>query len=435
MSFLLLAFSILSFVVANPKKSDNAQVNSRHGNTLPTNQRTKEFYSGTTDANTEISGTPNVHLLHKDILKEHRAPPSLPHELIFVVIRKNMNELTRILHDISDPISPNYGNHLTRQDISDLTSNSDSCEEVAAYLLDSGATVISKDISLGLITARGSIDLWESILKTKFYLYSLRRKPFDDVGAKNWAQTDEKFVRAEKYFVPTNLHGHVASILNILDMPHIKSRWMRQPSIANNENLKRQLYTVEGFVTPSVLNKAYNIDDNSGHPRATQAVFSGPIEVFSPGDLDSFQKITRVQVLPLNRTIGAPSTIRTAAYCRNQDYTICTRSNTNVEYIMAIAATQTWRVSLDNNNVGTWLVPFLTKPPLVISINYNIPEFAADPSQRNLFTEHALMLGAMGVTILVQSGDVGVGGDECGYTPSFPASSPYVTSIGATQVF
>merc|ERR1711907_543394 len=62
------------------------------------------------------------------------------------------------------------------------------------------------------------------------------------------------------------------------------------------------------------------------------------------------------------------------------------------------------------------------------------------PSVMNTFNTEAMKLGAQGVTVFVSSGDDGVAnfqarGDaaNCGYTPSFPASSPYVTAVGATQ--
>jgi subtilase family serine protease len=52
-----------------------------------------------------------------------------------------------------------------------------------------------------------------------------------------------------------------------------------------------------------------------------------------------------------------------------------------------------------------------------------------------------MKLGVMGVTILVSSGDDGAAGFHvksgdmnCGYFPIFPATSPYVTVIGATKV-
>ena len=53
----------------------------------------------------------------------------------------------------------------------------------------------------------------------------------------------------------------------------------------------------------------------------------------------------------------------------------------------------------------------------------------------------AIKLGLQGVTILAASGDDGAnsrdvrqyGSVACGYKPSWPASSPYVTAVGATQ--
>ena len=50
-------------------------------------------------------------------------------------------------------------------------------------------------------------------------------------------------------------------------------------------------------------------------------------------------------------------------------------------------------------------------------------------------------LGTRGVTIVVASGDDGVANypargnaSACGFFPSYPASSPFVVSVGATQV-
>merc|ERR1711862_186363 len=79
-------------------------------------------------------------------------------------------------------------------------------------------------------------------------------------------------------------------------------------------------------------------------------------------------------------------------------------------------------------------------PPLINSISYGSiePEMAA--SVMNTFNTEAMKLGTMGVSIFVSSGDDGVANfqarwdaSKCAYTPSFPATSPYVTAVGATQ--
>jgi len=56
------------------------------------------------------------------------------------------------------------------------------------------------------------------------------------------------------------------------------------------------------------------------------------------------------------------------------------------------------------------------------------------------FSTTAQQLGTMGVTIMVSSGDDGVANfyarsdpSYCGFNPSYPATVPYVTAVGATQ--
>ena len=80
----------------------------------------------------------------------------------------------------------------------------------------------------------------------------------------------------------------------------------------------------------------------------------------------------------------------------------------------------------------------------VISISYTSYEssyYPDDESYLSSFDATAMQLGLMGVTLLSASGDDGVAGGNarddpiyCGYYPQFPASSPYVTAVGGTQV-
>jgi len=81
-----------------------------------------------------------------------------------------------------------------------------------------------------------------------------------------------------------------------------------------------------------------------------------------------------------------------------------------------------------------------SNPPLVHSISYGGPEAMMDASILNTFNTEAMKLGVQGVSIFVSSGDDGVAGNtargddsNCGYSPSFPATSPYITAVGATQ--
>jgi len=88
-----------------------------------------------------------------------------------------------------------------------------------------------------------------------------------------------------------------------------------------------------------------------------------------------------------------------------------------------------------------WLIAIAdtTNPPLVNSMSYGSNEEFETADVKNNFNTQAQNLGIQGVTLLISSGDGGVSGEECcplqnnGYVPSFPATSPYVTAVGATM--
>ena len=92
----------------------------------------------------------------------------------------------------------------------------------------------------------------------------------------------------------------------------------------------------------------------------------------------------------------------------------------------------------------------LPDPPSVVSISYAEDEKTVPPEYARRVCAEFAQLGARGVSILVASGDFGVGrtehcfassdGDRSGngdnkprFMPSFPASCPYVTAVGATR--
>ena len=129
----------------------------------------------------------------------------------------------------------------------------------------------------------------------------------------------------------------------------------------------------------------------------------------------------------------------------------CAETNLDVEYLMAVSQGTPTTFFYWNSTSDYW-IGFLVSlanrrgsstPPLVISISYGSIETQMSAAYLNSFNVEALKLAAQGVTIIASSGDDGVNcarslcsstAPVCGYYPLFPASSPYVTSVGATQV-
>lgn len=96
-----------------------------------------------------------------------------------------------------------------------------------------------------------------------------------------------------------------------------------------------------------------------------------------------------------------------------------------------------------------WLMAVLALPqdelPLVISSSYADEEQTVPPSYARKVCSMFAQLGARGVSVLVASGDHGVGSNgtcfsndgrnQPRFLPTFPASCPYVTTVGGTKGF
>lgn len=370
------------------------------------------------------------------------------HEVIFVVHQRNMDELTRILHDVSDPTSSNYGNHLTRQDIINLTSNPNSCEEVVAYLTNAGATVVKQELSTGFITARGNIGLWERMLNTEFHSYSFRPDHGDNDVEFN-AHDNRKFMRTDKYFVPSCLDGHIASILNTIDMPVMDFRRIPPTSVSIDETSRSSRFSktnriYDNYVTPQLIANAYGIDDKTGHPLATQASFAGWGNYFCPEDLTRYQDLISIPIKAINRTMGG-DTSRSTEWCRQSELTgggKCQEGNLDTQLLMGMADTPTIFYYTNYGSFSQFTASLIAREtalPLVLSISYGGPEDWHSEGERNAFNTNAMKLGVMGVTIVVAAGDDGVSlsrqsAKGCRYMSIYPGSSPYVLSAGGTQV-
>jgi tripeptidyl-peptidase I len=373
-------------------------------------------------------------LSHPDVVKGDRVSQSKTHDVIFVVQQKNMDQLERILHEVSDPSHSNYGNHMTRKEIDDLTSDPESRDEVISYLRAAGVTVLPDALSGECILARAEINLWERILHTEFYTYSL-------------LSTDDIFVRADEYSIPVGLDKYVESVLNTVQFPHAVINRSAPRRIENTDAMVKSRFTAEtlyweGYMSPQLLNDVYSIDDNTGHPRATQAAFEGWNNYFSPADLASFQNLFGLPIIPANKTLGNHTV--TAEWCKNNGYEPCAESNLDMMYMMSVAMTPTYFYWSPFPTFGQWL-QFLVnnkeRPPLVISISYGSEEKNIGTSEQKLFLDNAIKLGVMGTTILSASGDDGVAPSQtrldarkCSYMPIWPTTCPYVVSVGATQV-
>jgi tripeptidyl-peptidase-1 len=113
--------------------------------------------------------------------------------------------------------------------------------------------------------------------------------------------------------------------------------------------------------------------------------------------------------------------------------------NLDLEYINTLASgVETWWVAKNEFDLVGWCQRVLTlqPPPSTLSISWGSGESGYDAQTADAVNAEFRKLGLLGLSVLSASGDQGTGSTglfSCGtFDPTFPASSPYVTSVGGT---
>lgn len=373
-----------------------------------------------------------------DIVKKKRVSRNYVHEIVFMVQPKNIDILTEILEDVSNPASLNYGQHLTRNEVAELTDNTDSRDAIIAYLRTKDVLSISETLNGDYITASAPIATWESMLDNKFFMFHQTQV----TGGIN------VLVRAEKYSIPVQLSSHVMHVLRTVDIPLVTRQGDSAPQKLQKMNARklqreglRKKFHAESdlsVVTPQKIKDYYNVTDYKGTTRSTQALYASGGQNFSPKDLSRFQREYGLRVQSAT-TIGGFTNDTLCVV----DPSVCGESNIDVQYMMAASPVSPTTIWYFPGDFTDWLIAVANtpKPPLVLSISYGSQEALVTSGDHDAFDIQAIKLGVMGITIVVASGDDGAnsysartGAAGCGYQPEWPCSSPYVVSVGGTSV-
>lgn len=204
----------------------------------------------------------------------------------------------------------------------------------------------------------------------------------------------------------------------------------------------RRLQSKAQSTTPSLLNKIYKVGSNIGNASLSQSIFSTQEEYYSTTDLNLFQRTYGVKQQAAIARNGYST-----AYCDPTGVNpSCYEGNLDMQYINAMAQdTKTiyWYVAntyqVDPFTAWAMQMSEENDPPDVSSASWGSTESLVSHSSKSAFNTQAIKLAAQGVTLLVATGDDGAPNNKnglclCGaYAPNFPASSPWVTAVGATQ--
>jgi len=342
------------------------------------------------------------------------------HAVMIAVKQQNLDKLHDVLMEVSTPQSPKRGKYLSFDEVHAMTSNKKATHAVLSWLTGTPGVRVKKIHKYGhYIHAETNVSTWQHLLQADFAHLVSSSDP-----------TNVILRATSDVHIPDTLADSITGIFMTTQLPP-RPRPRAEPRFINA--------SVTG-VTPAGLRSFYHVS-GTGSPSVSQAVFESLGQYTSPSDLATFEQQFGLASEKISQDIGGHESGFMCTINPNN----CAEANLDVQYMMAISPVTPetyWYEANQNTPFESWIeaVAGTANPPLVHSISYGSIEPEVATSVATTFNNEAMKLGAQGVTIFVSSGDDGVANfqargkaSKCAYTPSFPASSPYVTAVGATQ--
>ncbi|KAH8983896.1 subtilisin-like protein [Lactarius hatsudake] len=348
------------------------------------------------------------------------------------------NALIDTLYQVSDPNHPRYGAYLSKEQIAELVSPPPATLEfVNSWLEYHGVPSSSVSMTHGgtTLTLSGvSIIQANALLGASYQLY-------------RHVETNETVVRTVGYALPAALHGLVQTVAptTFFSTPHTQWQSPRKRSGGETAGLKRPVSGEPVAVlsnrddaddddddtTPSYLRSLYKTTGYT--PAAPDRNALGIVGILneypSPEDLAMFLSEYRSDATEATFTV-------VQANGGGYDPTNpAPESNLDTQYAVAMVyPTPVIFYSTGRGPAGTtdWFISWLRY--VFTEDNRVIPEEYAT----YVCTQFG-MLGAFGVSVLIATGDDGVGQGDCvtndgsvRFYTRYTASCPYVTAVGGT---
>ncbi|RXM93758.1 Tripeptidyl-peptidase 1 [Acipenser ruthenus] len=237
------------------------------------------------------------------------------------------------------------------------------------------------------------------------------------------------------YGLPDEMSEHLDFVGGVHRFPDSKVALRR--TWANGKKRKAEFHL---GVSPSILRQRYNLtaSDVGSSQNNSQAVAQFLEQFFHPADLAEFMKLfgRGFKNLPeVERVVGKQGGGKAGL-----------EASLDVEYIMSTGANiPTWVFTNPGRHESQepflqWLLLLsnMSAVPWVHTISYGDDEDSLSQAYMQRINVEFMKAGVRGVTLLFASGDSGAGCMKASkggntFRPSFPASSPYVTTVGGTS--
>ncbi|KAH9855354.1 subtilisin-like protein [Lenzites betulinus] len=361
----------------------------------------------------------------------------------FVVgLKTDSSALVQSLLDVSDPTSAKYGQHLSKDEVDQLTAPStDAVQTVTNWLTKNGITSQMYSSSGELLTIQIPSAQANTLFNANFTAYTH--------GA-----TNTTMVRTLTYSLPADVSEHVNFVYpttQFIPPPtrapevHVATRI---PASTKRSVSKRAVDAqCATSISPACLIQLYNIPTTPASAAGNSlGVSAFDNEIANKDDLADFLKQARPDITDGTFSVqsvdgGSDSGTGTTEASLDIQYTVGVATNVPTTFITVGPKTQDGALDgfLD-------IITTLTNqenPPLVLTTSFGFDEtpFAEQaPELAETLCNAYAKLGARGTSVLFASGDGGVSGsqadDSCDgsvFIPTFPATCPFITAVGSTQ--
>ncbi|OJD16341.1 hypothetical protein AJ78_03474 [Emergomyces pasteurianus Ep9510] len=357
------------------------------------------------------------------------------------------------LLNISTPGNPIYGLHMTRDEVKDfLRPRPTVSAQLLSWLTSSGVASDQIEDDGSWISFRTTVEQAERLLNTSFYY-------FIDGESK-----DSK-IRTLEYSVPSSIVSNVHMIQPTTMFATFRpqrSTLLRMEEVPS-ENLDSNIPRVCRFqMQPACLRDLYNFTDFKPIPGTTNKIgVSGFLEQYAQyADLKQF--LSLVDPAAVGSTFSVQSInggLNTQGGKNNS-----MEANLDIQYIVSLSRSP--NVTYFTTGGRGPLIPDIDQPdpnnsnnepyleqvlyllalpddelPNVLSTSYGDNEQSIPDAYAEALCCLYAQLSARGVSIIFSSGDSGVGSScrsndgalRTVFNPIFPATCPFVTSVGATR--
>jgi len=363
---------------------------------------------------------------------------STPVTFTIALKQQNLDELEDYFWKVSNPRHELYGQYKTAEEIKEWTETPLEIRENVLNWVQSvykKVAVSSDTFSIidrhDALKITAPVSVVEALFNTELAAFKRTRGQLQD---KMWI----KYVGT--FSVPKEFESVIVLVTGIVEFTPIPQ------GVRTYESRARGTY---GCNVPYTMKRMYSIPDGTdvATNKASQAPYSeigNKDEGFGANDLKTFQSINSLKNNPITNIIG-------------DDAHSYTDADTDTEAALDVQCLTGFGVNANTSFwvMNDWMYEFAQEilntknPPLVNSMSYGWYEsqqcrIDGSCSQKGWDSETYVertdaefqKLGVMGITMLASSGDDGVESDKgCDeMRPDFPASSIYVTSVGATAV-